>query len=479
MKRQNAQVLIVGGGPGGRVSYMVLKNLGVENVRIVANEEPTVICSLPYGVGCRLIPEGPEAVVVNLAQSDRLPKSIVEDLIPGNVISLDPAKHEAVIRGRDGEIVMTFDNAILAPGAAPWLPPADGLLKDSGPDTGTGVFYGNDWLDKGRLAGHVHVLRGAPDARRLDELAAKGKNAVVVGSGAIGLEMAEALHDRGMKPTVLEVLEHLVSALDADMAAKIEDRLRQRSVSVFKGREAAVKKVLPGKVELQNGRVIPCDGVIFATGVRPDLRLARGAGLTVEKGIVVDSSMRTSAEGIYAVGDAAQIADGATGLPILPFVGTLAMREAVVAASAIAGRPMPLPPVAAWGVSAVFGLNWGSVGWTAEAAKRAGIATATLIQPIRTRDHFMPEGQDGVWKLVVASAPHGEVKSGQILGFQVVQEGESPLTLAERFIDIVARKETVVDLFGHYFIHSPVHNAVNDPYLGLLFQAQRLFRKAG
>ena len=214
----------------------------------------------------------------------------------------------------------------------------------------------------------------------------------------------------------------------------------------------------------------------MATGVRPDIRLGRQAGLKVEKGIVVDASMRTSAADIYAVGDAAQISDGATGLPLLPLVGTLAMREAVVAASSAAGHPMPLPPVAVWGVSAIFGLNWGSVGWTAEAAQRAGIPAAALIQPIRTRDHFMPEGRDGVWKLVVAAAPHGEIQPGQILGFQVVQEGESPLTLAERFIDIIARKETVRDLFGHYFIHSPAHNAVNDPYLGLMFQAQRLFQ---
>ncbi len=477
MKKQNTHVLIVGGGPGGRVSYMVLKNLGVENVRIAANEEPTVICSLPYGVGCRLIPEGPEAVVVNLAQSDRLPKSIVEDLIPGNVISLDPAKRQAVIRSGEEEIVMAFDKAILAPGAVPWLPAAEGLLKDGEAETGTGIFYGNDWVDKGRLADHVHVLRGAPDARRLDELAGTGKSAVVVGSGAIGLEVAEALHDRGLTITILEVLEHLVSALDADMAEKVEERLRRKGVAVFKGKEAAVRKVLPGKVELENGTIIPCDGVVFATGVRPDLRLARRAGLKVEKGIVVDASMRTSAADVYAVGDAAQISDGATGLPLLPLVGTLAMREAVVAASAVAGRPMPLPPVTVWGISAVFGLNWGSVGWTAEAAGRAGIPAAALIQPVRTRDSFMPEGRDGLWKLIVATAPHGEIRPGQILGFQVVQEGESPLNLAERFIDIIAGKETVMDLFGHYFIHSPAHNSVNDPYLGLLFQAQRLFQK--
>lgn len=147
----------------------------------------------------------------------------------------------------------------------------------------------------------------------------------------------------------------------------------------------------------------------------------------------------------------------------------------MVAAANIAGRPMELPPLAAWGVSEIFGLHWGSVGWTEEAARKAHFPVASLVQPVRTRDPFMPEGREGAWKLVVATAPHGSVKPGQILGFQVVQDGDSPLFLAERFIDIVSRGETVLDLFGHYFIHSPAHNAVDDPYLGLVTQAMRMF----
>lgn len=466
-------VLVVGGGPGGRVSYMVLKQFGVGQVKMVANEEPTVICSLPYGVGRKRVPAGPEAVVVDLSKSHRLPPTILQDVLQGNVTSLDLKRREAIVEGSRGKQAVTFEHLVLAPGAVPWIPPVEGVLKEEGPAAGTGVMHGNRWVDKGLLSENVYVLRGASDARQLDALADRAKSAVVVGTGAIGLETAEALVDRGMRVTLVEALPHVVAALDEDMAVRIEERLAERNVEVFKG--AGVDRVLPEGLKLADGTVLQADGIVFATGVRPDLRLAKQAGLATEKGIVVDGRMKTSDSRVYAVGDAVQVKDGATGEGILPLIGTLAMRQAMVAAANIAGRPMELPPLVAWGVSEIFGLHWGSVGWTEEAARKAHFPVASLVQPVRTRDPFMPEGREGAWKLVVATAPHGSVKPGQILGFQVVQDGDSPLFLAERFIDIVSRGETVLDLFGHYFIHSPAHNAVDDPYLGLVTQAMRMF----
>lgn len=466
-------VLVVGGGPGGRVSYMVLKQFGVGQVKMVANEEPTVICSLPYGVGRKRVPAGPEAVVVDLSKSHRLPPTMLQDVLQGNVTSLDLKRREAIVEGSRGKQAVTFEHLVLAPGAVPWIPPVEGVLKEEGPAAGTGVMHGNRWVDKGLLSENVYVLRGASDARQLDALADRAKSAVVVGTGAIGLETAEALVDRGMRVTLVEALPHVVAALDEDMAVRIEERLAERNVEVFKG--AGVDRVLPEGLKLADGTVLQADGIVFATGVRPDLRLAKQAGLVTEKGIVVDGRMKTSDSRVYAVGDAVQVKDGATGEGILPLIGTLAMRQAMVAAANIAGRPMELPPLAAWGVSEIFGLHWGSVGWTEEAARKAHFPVASLVQPVRTRDPFMPEGREGAWKLVVATAPHGSVKPGQILGFQVVQDGDSPLFLAERFIDIVSRGETVLDLFGHYFIHSPAHNAVDDPYLGLVTQAMRMF----
>jgi len=472
----STKALIIGGGPGGRISYMVLRTMGENKVKIVMNEEPTVICSLPYGVGRKLVPQGPEALVVDLSKGGRLPKDMPKDVIHGIVKELDIASKKAYAEGSDGQVEISFEKLILATGAVPWIPPVSGVLREgSSPAASEGkvtwVMYGNELVEKSRLAPNVYVIRGADDARRLDEFASRAKSVVVVGSGAIGLEMAEALHDRGLQVSVVEVLPHLSVALDADMASWIEKRALERGVKAYIG--VSVTDVTPEGVALSDGSTIEADGVLFATGVRPNVALAKACGIKVERGIVVDSHMRTSHPDVYAVGDAVQVVDAPTGRPILPLIGTLAMRQGLVAASNIMGMPVELPPVTIWGVSSFFGLHWASIGWSEEAASKAGIPVKTIVLPVRTRDEAMPAGKNGNWKVVVSKEKTSDLKEGQIIGFQAVIEGDPVTNLSERFLDIIAAKESVPEILRHYFAHCPSQNAVDDPYLALFFNYQK------
>jgi NADH oxidase (H2O2-forming) len=471
LNKKQVETLIVGGGPGGRIAYMALSKMGKGNTLIVMNEEPTVVCSLPYGVGRRLIPGGPEDVVVDLAKSPRLPADIVENTVIGQVVSLDANKREAVIHTNEGRLTIIFDKAILAPGALPWLPPVEGVFQrtKSGDPVGEFVQVGKDLVDKGSLAENIYVLRNANDARRLDNLAQKAKKAIVVGSGAIGLETAEALRDRGMEITIIETLPHVTAPLDADMAELLEKRLVDKSIRVMTSQK--VVALSEDGVTLETGEKVQGDGVVFATGVRPNITLAREAGLETDKAIVTDSRMQTSNENIFAVGDAVQVPDAATGKPVLPLVGTLAMRQGIAAAANIAGMTMEMPPATVWGVSAIFDLHWGSIGWTEEMARREGLAVRSVSIPVRTREETMPSGKPGRWKIVVAEGGNeGGIQKGQILGFQIVLDGESPLGTSERFLDLVTSGETVPDLFRHFAIHSPSHNPPDDPYLNLFMQ---------
>ncbi|MGC9371913.1 MAG: FAD-dependent oxidoreductase [Thermovirgaceae bacterium] len=472
IEKKKVDTLIVGGGPGGRVAYMALSKMGKKNSLMVMNQEPTVVCSLPYGIGRRLIPGGPEDVVVDLSESPRLPKDIAENTIRGEVVSLDANTREALVRTGNAEISVSFEKALLAPGAVSWIPPVDGVFDRTADKTvpvGEFVQVGKDLVDKGRLAENVYVLRSANDARRLDNLARKATRAVIVGSGAIGLETAEALHDRGLKITIIETLPHVTAPLDADMAELVENRLAEKGVQVMTSQK--VVAATEDGVLLESGEKVPGDGVVFATGVRPNVTLARKAGLEIEKGIVTDSRMQTSNEHVYAVGDAVQVSDAATGKPLLPLVGTLAMRQGVTAAANISGMPMEMPPATVWGVSAVFDIHWGSIGWTEELAKRENLSVRTIPLPVRTREEAMPSGKEGRWKIVVAvDRNEAGIKAGQILGFQIILDGESPLATAERFLDIVSSKETVPELFRHFSIHSPSHNPPDDPYLNLFMK---------
>lgn len=468
------RVLIIGGGPGGRFSYIALRRMGEKNLSIVMNEDPTVICSLPYGVGRKLVPGGPEEEVVDLANSDRLPPEIVEDAIRGVVTELDAENHIARGTSTGGPFEIHFEKVLLAPGAVPWLPSVKGLLLDSDREGQkrdlTEIMVGREYVSKERLAENIFVMRGADDARALDVFAEKSDKAVVVGSGAIGLEVVEALHDRGLTVTLVEALPHLIAAMDKDMAEKVSNRLSESGVSVY--RNMQLTEVKSDRVILSDGTEIETDGVIFATGVRPNIKLAQSAGLSIERGIVVNENMQSSHPNIYVVGDAAQISDAVTERPILPLIGTLAMRQGLVASANIMGKNMSLPPATVWGLSAIFDLHWGSVGWTEELANASDIPVFSLTLPYRTREKAMPNGKEGLWKVVVSASDEKGLKKGQIIGFQIVIDGESPLFLTERFIDIITRRETITDLFSHYFVHSPYHNTVEDPYLMLLFTAQ-------
>lgn len=471
MSKKQVETLIVGGGPGGRIAYMALSKMGKGNTLIVMNEEPTVVCSLPYGVGRRLIPGGPEDVVVDLAKSPRLPADIVENTVIGQVVSLDTDRREAVIHTEKGPLNIHFEKAILASGALPWIPPVEGVFHRTKPEATVGEFVqvGRDLVDKGSLAENIFVLRNANDARRLDNLAQKAKKAIVVGSGAIGLETAEALRDREMEITIIETLPHVTAPLDTDMAELLEKRLGDKGIKVMTSQK--VVALSEDGVTLETGEKVQGDGVVFATGVRPNITLARQAGLETDKGIVTNSRMQTSNEHIFAVGDAVQVPDAATGKPVLPLVGTLAMRQGITAASNIAGMTMEMPPATVWGVSVIFDLHWGSIGWTEELAKREGLAVRSLAIPVRTHEEAMPCGKPGRWKIVVAEEGNeGKIQKGQILGFQIVLDGESPLGTAERFLDFVTSAETVPDLFHHFAIHSPSHNPPDDPYLNLFMQ---------
>ncbi|MCF7934802.1 MAG: FAD-dependent oxidoreductase [Synergistales bacterium] len=450
---------------------MALHRMGVRDAKIVSHEEPTVICSLPYGIGRSHVPEGPEATVIDLSQSSRMPDSIVEDTVTGTVTEIDREAKKARIQTRQGEQMIHYNRLVMAPGSVPWIPPVPGVIDEGVADTpGPRFLYGKDYVSKDALRDNVFVLRNADDARQLDAFAGSHRSAAVIGSGAIGLEIAEALYDRGLDVSIVEAIPHVNLALDGDMAEILEKRLAERGIHVYT--DAMVTEVNEQGVRLKGGDEVTAEGVVFATGVRPNIELAKQIGLDTDQGILVDRTMQTSVPDIYALGDVAQIEDAVTGEYIAPLIGTLAMRQGLITAMNIAGQSTELPAATVWGVSANFDIHWGSVGWTEEKADRIGIPVQSIEVDLKTRDAFMKECRDGKWKLVLAAADTDRVARGQILGFQVVADNDPPLYLVERFVDIVTRRESVWELIGHHFVHCPMHNAPYDPYLTLLFKAQ-------
>ena len=210
-----------------------------------------------------------------------------------------------------------YDKLVLANGSKAFMPPFKGLPK-----------------------GNVFTLRTLEDAVRIRNAAAGAKNVVVIGGGLLGLETARALASGfpAIKVTILEYAEHLLMRqLDHEGADILQRAIREMGTEVVTNAETEelLGDDVATKVKLKDGRTIDCDMVVVSAGARADLSLAKGAGLQVNRGVIVDGSLRTSNPDIFAIGDAAEF-DGKVWGMIPP-----ALEQARIAAKKVLGLDDP------------------------------------------------------------------------------------------------------------------------------------------
>ena len=190
---------------------------------------------------------------------------------------------------------VAYDRLVLATGSIPTLPPIRGLVRVDG-----------------RLHEKVHAFRTLADCHRLDRAVPHARNAVVVGGGLLGLQVARALSVRGLATEVVEGGEHLLRSQVGERAGAILARdLKRLGTTVYTGARAV--RLDDRGLTLDNGYTLDTDLVVLTAGGRPSTALARRAGLDVRRGIVVDHHLRTSDEHIHAIGDCAQYGGQVTG----------------------------------------------------------------------------------------------------------------------------------------------------------------------
>jgi NADPH-dependent 2,4-dienoyl-CoA reductase/sulfur reductase-like enzyme len=196
----------------------------------------------------------------------------------------------------------------------------------------------------GASLSHVHALRTLADSRAIIEKAKTAKRAVVVGSSFIGLETAASLRERGIEVHVVSKdarpLERILGAEVGDVVRKIHE---SHGVVFHFGTSAA--SIGADSVTLTDGKVLPAELVVAGIGVRPRTALAGKAGLRVDRGIVVDAFLETSAKGVYAAGDSARYPDPRTGEPVRIEHWVVAERQGQAAARNMLGRREPFRAV--------------------------------------------------------------------------------------------------------------------------------------
>ncbi len=403
------RIVIVGGGCGGATAAQFARKTDrTAEITIIEREAYPQYsrCGLPYGIS-GIIPE-----LTNLieAPEERLKKNRIDIHLSSTVTEIDSRRKVAHVRSGDKAIEMPYDSLVIATGSRASVPPIKGVFKEGKQELKSGVF----------------VLRTIDDARGIQSLASKGKRAVVVGGGLVGLEVAEALMVRGCKVTIVEFLPNVILAMvDDDMAQLMTDAIRKHDVKLFT--ESEVVEILGeerahGVVtkDRRTGeeREFYADVIVVATGQRGETELAKQIGCRVgtTKQIVVDDRCQTCVEGIYAVGDCTEYPDLVTGRPTVSGLGTIAVKMAVVAGINAAGGTDRLPKgFLQTRTTEPFGCQVAAVGSTSKQLEAAGIKP--LIGKIRsfTLPDYYP-GRKEIYVKVLANPENGKILGAQIVG---------------------------------------------------------------
>jgi len=431
------KILIIGGVAGGATAAARARRLS-ESAEITLLERGPYVsyanCGLPYYISgdiqkrSKLLLQTPEGFDSRYG---------VKVLVDTEAMEIDRQGKRVRGRGPGGELWFDYDALILAQGGNPVMPPIAGIDSPN-----------------------VFRLWTVPDMDRIHEFVdvRKPATAVIAGGGFIGLEMAEAFARRGIATSVVELLPRVMSTMDPEFGGLIGARLESHGVSVLTGVGlTAVHRDAAG-VQLSDGRRIPAAIVLVSVGVRPELTLAKKAGLALGTtgGLLVDEHLRTSDPSIWAAGDMNEIVHKVSGRKVrVPLAGP-ANRQGRIAASNALGIPQKYSGALGSSVVKLFNATAASTGLTESAAREAGFEVGAAIV---VRDHhagYYPGAKDLVLKLVY------DRTSARLLGAQAFgEEG------VEKRIDALAvalqGKLTLHDLAEIDFSYAPPYSSANDP----------------
>ncbi|WP_454085230.1 FAD-dependent oxidoreductase [Georgenia sp. Marseille-Q6866] len=432
------RIVVVGGVAGGMSCAARARRLD-ESAEIIVLERGEHVsfanCGLPYYVGGEIA----EADDLLVQTPERLRAALDLDVRPGHeVVGLDAAAREVLVRTARGEERIGYDALVLSPGARAVRPPLPGVHSP-----------------------RVRTLRTVDDAVALRRQVDGGaRRAVVLGAGFIGVEAAEALAAQGLDTTLVELAPHVLPPLEAELAWPVTEELRRLGISVHAGTGA--QEVLSGAehdvVVLTDGTRLEADLVVLSVGVRPDTAAFERAGVATERGaIVVDEHGRTSLPGVWAVGDATVSTDPVTGVRRPVALAGPANRAGRLVADHIlrphAARPVPQPLGTA--IVRVGELTAAMTGANRAALDGAGIAYRTLhLHPNQHAGYF--PGADQIHLVV-----HVREEDGLLLGAQAVGTDG-----VDKRIDVLAtairHRAEVADLIDLDLAYSPPYGQAKD-----------------
>ena len=433
--------IIVGGVAGGATAAARIRRAD-EQAEIILFEKGKYIsyanCGLPYYIGGAITEREKLFVQTPASFGGRFN---IDVRVENEVVGIDTIAKRVEVRRADGSTYAeSFDKLLLSPGATPVRPPLEGIDSE-------GVF----------------TLRNVDDTDRIKSyiVSHKVKSAVIVGAGFIGLEMAENLHHAGAEVSVVEMGNQVMAPVDFSVASHVHQHLLQKGVRLFLGQSVERFERRGNNIEVffAHGGSIVTDLVILSIGVRPEITLAKVAGLRIGDagGIWVDDYLQTSAADVYAVGDAIEFPHPLTGKSWLNYLANPANRQGrIVADNMVFGNTTKYEGAIGTSIAKVFDITVASTGLAAKRLKQSGIPYISSTTHSASHAGYYPDALPLTLKLTFDPA-NGKLYGAQCVGYDGVDKRIDQIAL------LIKRGGTVYDLQKIEHTYAPPFSSAKDP----------------
>ncbi len=438
------RVVVIGADAAGMSAASQAKRLRGDALQVIALERGAhtsySACGIPYWIGGDV--GSVDDLVARTPEEHRA--NGIDLRLRSEATAVDMDRREVEVRDHvsDTTYRVGFDHLVVATGARPRRPDIPGVDAPA--------VLGVQTLDDGERA--LAALEDAP------------RRVVVVGGGYIGIEMAEAMVNRGLAVTVVTRSSEPMATLDADMGRLVHEAMQGMGIDV---RTSVDLQAIETGAEGQVRAVVTSDGtfeadlVVLGTGVDPETRLAASAGLTLGRwgGLVTDLQMRVfDADGVWAAGDCVESIDLVSGNRVHVALGTHANKQGRVLGTNLGGGYATFPGVVGTAISKVCDLEIARTGLKEDDCNVVGYQWLTVVVESSTRAGYFPGAAGITVKLVV------EKRTGRLLGGQIVgKEG------AAKRIDTLAvalwNRMTVEEISALDLGYAPPFSPVWDPVL--------------
>ena len=439
------KLVIIGGVAAGATAAARARRLD-ENAEIMIIEKGPYVsfanCGLPYRLSGDIAKRS--ALILQTAEGF-FSRYRVDVSLKTEAIAIDRKAKTVLVRAPEGERTIAYDKLILAQGGTPFIPPVQGVDSPN-----------------------VFRLWTIPDMDAINNYIAntEASSAVVVGGGFIGLETAEAFIKRGLATSIVELTDQLMPPADPEFGAQIAAAFEKAGAAVHTKKSLRFIDYANREVELNDGTRLKADIVLMSAGVRPNLELAKSAGLEIgaSGGLLVDEFLGTSDADILAAGDMVELVRRVDGAKVrIPLAGP-ANRQGRIAATNALGGSMKYAGALGTSVFKAVDSTFAQTGLSEKAAIAAGLKVRAVHVHRAHHASYYPGYKDLSLKLVYA-------EDGRLLGAEAFGEAG-----VEKRIDVLATalaaRMTLSDLAELDLAYAPPYSSANDPLQMAAFAAQ-------